>query len=87
MYLPRMDFVTRGYQGSKMSVQGAGRNSARKPRIPGESGVKCSWDGVGMGLHRFWKSLQGSGQPGAAPGPGGPLRGSWPSLGRRMSTY
>ena len=49
MYLPRMDFVTRGYQGSKMSVQGAGRNSARKPRIPGESGVKrrLGWHGDG----------------------------------------
>ena len=35
-----MDFVTRGHQGSKMSVQAAERNPARKPRIPGESVVK-----------------------------------------------
>ena len=70
-----------------MSVQAAGRNPARKPRIPGESAVSADWDGVGMGLHRFWKPQKGSGQPGAAPGPGGPLMGSWPSLGRRMSTY
>ena len=60
------------------------------PGSPGFLGsLKSSpdWDGVGMGLHRLWKPQQGSGQPGAAPGPGGPLIGSWPFLGRRMSTY